>query len=339
MPLRRLLSTFGITPFHHVVEEDVMMSDATEPVVTANTSPTTLTPSHAAICPTSLGKRRHRETLQDASQPLPSVTGLDLVADPSTVATPPSRRPPVVLTPINTTHTISAQPSASHPLPPSPAPTEIVPDVELTGTAAQDHMATLLAEGIKVRDFIYEPVPNSCKAPEVFNPLPPLIAADWHMRNPQKNHGMLSGKALFRLIKLGWLSVAEVAKRVHARELFALAQYSERPEEERYPFVVASTEPMPTPSQRVRMRRNAGFRTNPDDLPDREFFGYDPTSHSDEEHLPTPPEAEVEAGVGAGGEAEAEEPKVKRRKVKAKVKGKPLRRTKSLRREYSRPEV
>ncbi|KAI0248221.1 hypothetical protein BJV78DRAFT_1237653 [Lactifluus subvellereus] len=334
MPLRRLLSTFGRAPSRPCVEEDVAMADATEPAVTADTSPTTLTPSRAANCSTSLGKRRHREAPEDTSQPLPSV--ISLAADPSTVATPGSRRPSV-LTPINTTPIISAGPSSSHPLPPSPAPTEIIPDVEPTKITAEDRMATLLAEGIKVRDFIHEPVPNSCKAPEVFDPLPSLIAADWHMRNPKKNHGLLSGKALFRLIKLGWLSVSEVSMRVHGREFCALAQYSERPEEERYPFVMARNEPIPTPTQRVRMRRNAGFRTNPDDLPDSEFFGYDPTGHSDEEHPPTPPETAAEAGAGAGGEAEAEGPKVKRRKVKAKAKG--LRRTKPLRRESSRPEV
>jgi hypothetical protein len=188
-----------------------------------------------------------------------------------------------------------------------------------------------------VRDFFYEPVPNSCKAPELFDPLPSLIAADWHMRNPSKNYSLLSGKAWFRLIKIGWLSLTEVAKRAHEYDFAALAQYSERPEEERYPFVVAPNEPMPTPSQRVRMRRNApGFRSHADDVPDREFFGYNPTGHSDEEHPLTPPEAEVEAEAGA---VQVEEPKAKRRKVKGKAKAKAPRRAKPLRRESSRPEV
>jgi hypothetical protein len=203
---------------------------------------------------------------------------------------------------------------------------------------AQDRVTTLLAEGIKVRDFIYERVPNSCKAPEHFDPVPSLIATDWHMRNPQKNHGLLSGKALFRLVKIGWLSVDEVERGVHGRELSALAKYSSRPSEERYPFVVVPNGPIPTPSQRVRMRRNAGFQSRPDDVPDREFFGYDPTGDSDEEdhdpHSTTPPEAEEEVGAGT---AKAEERQTKRRKVKAKAKA--LRRAKPLRRERSRPEV
>lgn len=115
--------------------------------------------------------------------------------------------------------------------------------------------------------------------------------------------------------------MGEVAKRVRVREFSALAQYSDRPDEERYPFVIAPSEPMPTSSQRVCMRRNAGFRSHPDDMPDREFFGYDPTGHSDEEQ---PPETE------SSGESN-----VKRRKLRSRAK--PLRRTKPLRKECSRP--
>ncbi|KAH9974352.1 hypothetical protein BGW80DRAFT_177052 [Lactifluus volemus] len=332
MPLRRLLNTFSRTSCHPVAERDVVMSDATESTVSENTSPTALTPSRATNLSTSLGKRRHIEiqeedvsqrTASTFSSTLPSSFIPSLPIDPSTSFS---------LTPIDTTHPISPGLSASHPMPPSPTPTEIASDVEQKEITAEDCVAALLAEGIKVRDFIYEPVPNSCKAPEFFDPLPSLIAADWHMRNPQKNHGLLSAKALFRLIKIGWLSVTDVAKRVHAQEFSALAQYSERPEEERYPFVVTPNESMPTPSQRVRMRHNAGFQSHPDDLPDREFFGYDPTGHSDEEHPLTPPEEEDEVGT-----AQAEEPKPKRRKVKAKAK--PLRRAKPLQRENSCPEV
>ena len=106
--------------------------------------------------------------------------------------------------------------------------------------------------------------------------MPALIATDWHMRNPEKNHGMLSRKALFQLIKPGWLSIAEVAKRVNIREFTVVAQYSDGSDERRYPFVVVPAETFPTPSQRVRTSRNAGFRSLRNDLPDREFFGYDP---------------------------------------------------------------
>jgi hypothetical protein len=44
-------------------------------------------------------------------------------------------------------------------------------------------IVTLLAEGIKVHDFIYKPMINSCKAPKPFNPSPtgPTLITTEHM--------------------------------------------------------------------------------------------------------------------------------------------------------------
>ncbi|KAH9051314.1 hypothetical protein EDB83DRAFT_2397145 [Lactarius deliciosus] len=327
MQLRRLLSTLGLVLSHSPADEDVVMSDATKAAITATTScPAVITPSHSTSRPSLLGKRRHVETSEPISQHTPMASSA--LSEPTSVPSP-STEPPAsarkryifTLAPIDTTPDPS--PSELN----SPAPTEIALDVpEYIEPTPEERIRALQAAGIKVRDYAYEPQPSTSKAPEVFDPLPSLIATDWHMRNPEKNHGMLSGKALFRLIKVGWVSMSEVAKRVHVREYSALAQYSDRPDDGRYPFVLASSEPMPTPSQRVRMRRNAGFRSHPDDLPDREFFGYDPTGHSDEE------QPAVQTETEASGE-----PKVKRRKLRSRAK--PLRRTKGLRKECSRPEV
>ncbi|KAF8495254.1 NUC071 domain-containing protein [Russula emetica] len=102
---------------------------------------------------------------------------------------------------------------------------------------------------------------------------------------------------------------------------------------------------MPTPSQRVRLRRQAGLATYPNDYQDKSFFGYNPTGYSDDEGeaeaeggpfpphcAPTPPvlvSAEMAPAPASTStvvkvEAEAaeavvveEEPKPKRRKVKA----------------------
>jgi hypothetical protein len=46
---------------------------------------------------------------------------------------------------------------------------------------------------------------------------------------------------------------------------------------------VPPNEPIPTPSQRVRFRRQAGLCSHSDDVPDSEFFGYNPTGFSDDE--------------------------------------------------------
>ena len=293
-----------------------------------------------------------------------------------------SKRPNLSLNPIdNTTFTSSTNiPESSFstststststsphcPEPVSPAATEIAYDVihEIEQTP-QEHMETLRAAGIKVRDFAYEPTPNSSKAPEVFDPVPCLIAADWHMRNPEKNHGLLSPKALFRLIKMGWLTLKDIRRYFNPYEYVALAHYNDKPDDQRYPFVVGSqNKSMPTPSQRVRLRRQAGLATYPDDYPDKAFFGYDPTGYSDDEgegagagegnggpphRVPTLPvlaETTTLASTSQVTEAEAgaeavvvEEPKPKRRKGKGTTKTRNRTKPKALRRECSRPEV
>jgi hypothetical protein len=128
------------------------------------------------------------------------------------------------------------------PEPASPAATEIAYDISRVEQSPEEHIETLRAAGIKVRDFAYEPTPNSSKAPEIFDLVPCLIAADWHMRNPDKNHGLLSPKALFRLIKMGWLTLTDV------RHYFKPYDYNDKPDERRYPFVaVCKNESIPSP--------------------------------------------------------------------------------------------
>ena len=56
-------------------------------------------------------------------------------------------------------------------------------------------IATDLPGVDRTPNFAYESVPNSCKAPEVSDSGPSLIAADWHMRNPHKNYGLLTPNA------------------------------------------------------------------------------------------------------------------------------------------------
>jgi hypothetical protein len=176
------------------------------------------------------------------------------------------------------------------------------------------------------------------------------------MRNPDKNHGLLSPKTLFRLIKMGWLTLTDVRHYFNPYDYVALAHYNDKPEERRYPFVaVCRNQSIPSPSQRVRLRRQAGLATYRDDFPDKVFFEYDPTDYSDDEgegeeggppprRAPTPPvpaettSAVVEAEAAEGVVVE-DEPKPKRRKVKGTTKTRGRARPKPLRRECSRPEV
>jgi hypothetical protein len=189
--------------------------------------------------------------------------------------------------------------------------------------------------------------------------VPCLIAADWHMHIPDKNHGPPSPGALFRLIKMDWLTLTDVRRYFDPYDYVALAHYNDKPDERRYPFVVASrNESMPTPSQRVRLRRQAGLATYSD-----VFFGYDPTGYSDDKGGgdgkggPPPPRRDpfppapvptemTSASTSTVVEAEAgesvvveEEPKPKRRKVKGTTKTRSRAKPKALRRECSRPKV
>jgi hypothetical protein len=281
---------------------------------------------------------------------------------PDTAFPPSKRRPNLSLNPIDNTSATNVPESSSssshRPEPASPAATEIAYDIGYIEQSQEERIETLRAAGIKVRDFAHEPMPNSSKAPEVFDPVPCLIAADWHMRNPDKNHGLLSPKALIRLIKMGWLTLTDVRRHFNPYDHVALAHYNDKPDEQRYPFVVVSqNESIPTPEQRVRLRRQAGLATYPDDYPDRMFFGYNPTDDEGEgegkggpppPRAPTPPvPAETtSASTSAVVEAEAaeavvveEEPKPKRRKVKGTTRTRGRAKPKPLRRECSRPEV
>lgn len=40
---------------------------------------------------------------------------------------------------------------------------------------------------------------------EIFGPVPCFIAADWHMRSPEKNYGLLSPQE-----SMGWLTLEDV---------------------------------------------------------------------------------------------------------------------------------
>ena len=365
MPIRRVLNTFCQVLSPRRYEEDVVMSDATMSTLAAPVFSSPLAPSRS-VNGSSLGKRHRRREQSSESAPKPSVgTSSDfslgdvspLLASPAHISTPdifPSKQPSLTLNSIDNTFTTMPEPSSSSsshcPEPASPAATEIAYDIIYIDQSPEERVESLRAAGVKARDFAYEPTPNSIKAPEVFDPVPCLIAADWHMRNPHKNHGLLGPKALFRLIKMGWLTLDDVRRNLHPCEYTALAQYNDRPDERRYPFVaVPPNEPIPTPSQRVRLRRQAGLASYSDDVPDSEFFGYDPTGFSDDEgegpSTPrTPGGAPVPAEMASAStsrvvEAEVEEPKAKRRKVKGAAKARSRAKPKPLRRECSRPEV
>ena len=106
----------------------------------------------------------------------------------------------------------------------------------------------------------------------------------------------------------------DVRLNLHPPEYTALAQYNDRLEERRHPFVVVPlNQSIPTPSQCAQLRRQAGLCSHPDDVPDSEFFGYNPSGSSDDEgageapprHSPTPHTSSETASGSGSVEAEA----------------------------------
>jgi hypothetical protein len=198
--------------------------------------------------------------------------------------------------------------------------------------------------------------------------VPNLIALDWHLRNRHENYGLLSGKDLFQLIKMGWVTLADIRGRGCTRATARRSRTTTTSRRESLPICRRTPEPgdVLTPSRRVRLPRQAGLYTRRDHVADSEFFGYNPTGFSDDEgegeatpHIEREPEREpgiqlpltppVEtASASASGDVEAEEaaveavveePRPKRRKVKGAAKARSRAKPKPLRRESPRPEV
>ena len=128
-------------------------------------------PSCSVDGPASLGKHRHDK---HHSQPItcPS-TPPSVIAYPLTPAIPPLIRPNLTLDTLDTTEPFSSHPAEL----PSPVPTEITMDLPVVELTPEECMERLRAEGIKVHDFAYKPLPNLRKAPEVSDPIPLVFVA------------------------------------------------------------------------------------------------------------------------------------------------------------------
>jgi len=187
-------------------------SQATSDISTPLSS--TSAPSDGSIFPR---KRRHEESSEHGSRSTASTGPKVMCRGPSSPLAVHSSTP-VIPQRIRLNLALDATSTE-----PSPVPTEI---------------ATYLAIVEPTPDLTYESVRTSCKASEVFDSVASLIAADWHMRNPHKDYGLLTPKGLFRLIKIGWLTLAKVGQDFSPVEFAMLKEYNDLPDERRYPFVV-----------------------------------------------------------------------------------------------------
>ncbi|KAG6331023.1 hypothetical protein ID866_8068 [Astraeus odoratus] len=124
------------------------------------------------------------------------------------------------------THTQAPAPRSSAP---SPAPTEIIP----TDLTPEEIIEDIKRMGIKVRDFAYEPIPEEKHAPEIFDPVMSWNQYEDAIANPDPKRNAFSGRALRRLLDLGWISEAADRSRWMKKDREALEEFDSRPQ---YPW-------------------------------------------------------------------------------------------------------
>ncbi len=103
--------------------------------------------------------------------------------------------------------------------------------------------------------------------------MPCLIAADWYMRNPDKNPTVYTVPRLSFVFSRWAGSPSQTSDVTSPRTISSRSLI----------ITTNQTSRIPAPSQRVRLCRQAGLSTYPDDYPNKEFFGYEPTGYSEDE--------------------------------------------------------
>ncbi|CDO76845.1 hypothetical protein BN946_scf185033.g42 [Trametes cinnabarina] len=157
--------------------------------------------------------------------------------------------------------------------PPSPAPTEIVDDPN--GKTGEECMEEAKAEGVKVRDFAYEPPTKGrdLRAPELWNdPREALILHDRYIRAAKRpsNPYRLSGKFLHRLRALNWVTQEEAERYWQPEDWLALSEYMSRPLGP-YPFCIPKNMKKPTAAYREYLRKEK-FSPSVDDIPESQMY-------------------------------------------------------------------
>lgn len=152
--------------------------------------------------------------------------------------------------------------------PPSPVPTEII-DVE-----PEDFVSTSKRHGVRVRDFVLESATSSRpRIPEVWvRPIQTLAQHDMYIRRPSDGpYYSLTGKSLWRLLQLGWVTREEAKRHWAESDWKNLEEYENRPQGP-YPFVISPRHAKPTAALRSAIRIHQYGLPGPDDIPDEDIY-------------------------------------------------------------------
>lgn len=241
------------------------------------------------ISPPSPKKRRFAESTDTASTPPPSPSSLNvshlspsLVSDQHsiTIAVPQVQ----TLSPLTRSlsivtlhHDIDMEQDLKSPAKarsPSPVPTEVVSEEELPKKDPEAIHRELIEQKIKIRDFAWEPNPAVIVP---FNPVRALVDHDWHLRNVNQHKLKVSHQGLWRLLRMGWITLSEVEPFWSTDLRQNVLQFDSQ---EDGPIPVewvnsSSSDTIPTPQERVWLRKRR-YPTTLGDLPDSQFFGSEP---------------------------------------------------------------
>lgn len=175
--------------------------------------------------------------------------------------------------------------------PPSPVPTEIV---EVYESTQEEHMASAIALGIKVRDFAYDAAPSSRRAPEMWlNPVHTLTLHDMYIRSNGARAEVfkLPGKTLWRLLRIGWVTEEEAKRHWTEADWEAVKQYEA---ESAYPFIYPKRIKKPSKSYRAALRIQTYGEPRADDIPEEQI--YVPEDEPDVDHGPSASEFSLPEG-------------------------------------------
>ncbi|TFY75246.1 hypothetical protein EWM64_g8766 [Hericium alpestre] len=273
----------GPSKFYIYEEEDSIMEEA---------RPLDLSTTHSV----KTLKRSYQDFTSDTSpMQTPQKTAPSQSTSGSINAPSPLPPPHIPQSPSIISFSGDPDPDAPDGRPPSPADTEIDPLAFWVPPKNNDERAQLLAdEGIKVRDYAYDFTPKE-NFREPFTPRKHLVINDWYMRNPEKKRNYNGGKELWRLLKMGWIKMKDVADHWQREDYKRVVEYIFREDGgEPGEWVNMPDDVPPAMPQRVQdrfSRRYINLKIEEGDAPEAPFWGLSPLMDAIRErraHSPPP---------------------------------------------------
>lgn len=220
--------------------------------------------------PSPLKRKRSVDYEQDV---LPTTTAMVYKGPPLTIAPELTYSPDEsILEHADDVVDAGSAPPSPKKCPPSPVPTE--PDDTVYIITQADHVANALSLGIKIWDFalLDDPEFRRGRAPEYWqSPVHTLTIHDMYIRASAERAFMykLTGKLLWRLLQIGWVTQEEAERHWTQEDCDAVARYDEV---SAYPFVIPRGVRKPSKSYRATLRIETYGEPRGDEVPEEEIY-------------------------------------------------------------------